>query len=327
MNVYIGTGQSLVLGVTASKITITKNEFDPLESEFSLVTGSTAVPITSQLSGGKIGGLLDVRREVLDPAQNALGRIAVGLANTFNTQHQLGDDLNGNPGGLFFNAVDVSSPKSLPSVNNNPASGNINITIDDVSQLEVSDYRLNYDGTNVTLLRLADLTVVDSFTTADFPRSIASEGITLDVSGAINNGDSFLVRPTHYGAAQIDLAISNPASIAAAGSGNASGDNSNALALAGLQTQNTLAGGTTSFVGAYGDLIADVGVKTHQAAVGGDAQRGLLYQAIDARESVSGVNLDEEAANLIKYQQAYQASARIISVVDTLFQTLMDTVR
>ena len=66
LNVYVGTGQSLVLGGSASQITTTRNEFDPTEVEFSLVTGSTVSPITAQLTGGKIGGLLDVRCNLLD---------------------------------------------------------------------------------------------------------------------------------------------------------------------------------------------------------------------------------------------------------------------
>jgi len=326
LNVYIGTGQSLVLGVTASKIATTRNEFDALDVGFSVITGSTATPITEQLSGGKIGGLLDVKRNLLNTTQDALGRVAIGMANTFNAQHQLGDDLNGNAGGLFFTDVDVSSPKALPSSNNNPASGAIGITIDDVNQLQVSEYRLNYDGSNFTLLRMSDLTVVDTFATADLPRTMASEGFTLNLTGSVASGDQFMVRPVRYAAGNIGLAISDPASFAAAASGNAVGDNSNALALAALQTQKSLGGGTASFLGAYGELVADIGVKTNQARVSGAAQQGLLNQAVDAQQGLSGVNLDEEAANLIKYQQAYQASAKIISVVDSLFQTLINAV-
>ena len=97
--------------------------------------------------------------------------------------------------------------------------------------------------------------------------------------------------------------------------------------LANLQTQLTLNGSTTSYEGAYSQLVVDVGSKTHQADVNKEAQLGLLNQATDAREAKSGVNLDEEAADLIRYQQAYQAAARVISVADILFQTLVDAVK
>jgi flagellar hook-associated protein 1 FlgK len=329
INVYIGTGQALVINNQAYTLAFTNNAYDPTQKEISLVTPGSTVNVTQQLSGGKIGGLLDVREEVIDAGQAALGRIAVALSNTFNTQHQLGDDLNGNPGGLFFNAVDASAPKSLPSSSNNPASGNISVTINNVSELKASDYRLNYDGSSSTfsLMRLSDNTVVDSgFNVGSLPRTIANEGITIDLSGTVAGGDSFLLVPTRYAASQMGLAISDPAEIAAAANGSPVGDNSNALALAALQTQGTMNGGTSSYLDAYSEMVADIGIQTHRAAVNGDAQKALLNQAIESREALSGVNLDEEAANLIKYQQAYQASAQVISVVDNMFQTLFNAV-
>ena len=329
VNVYIGTGQSLVLNNQANTLALTSSTYDPTQKEIALVTPGSSVNITQQINGGKLGGLLDVREQVIDAGQSALGRIAVALSNTFNAQHQLGDDLNGNPGGLFFSAVDTTAPRSLPSAKNDPASGNFTITIDDVSQLKASDYRLTYDGGSATfsLTRLSDNTVVDSgFGVGGLPRTIANEGITIDLSGSVAAGDSFLLAPTRFAASQMSLAITDPAEIAAASSGNAVGDNSNALALAGLQTQSTMDGGTASYLDAYGKMVADIGIQTHRASVNGDAQKALLNQAIDARESVSGVNLDEEAANLLKYQQAYQASAQVISVVNSLFQTLFNAV-
>jgi flagellar hook-associated protein 1 FlgK len=105
---------------------------------------------------------------------------------------------------------------------------------------------------------------------------------------------------------------------------NGSGDNRNALALAGLQTENLLNGGATSYQGAYGSLVADVAVKTSQAESAAKTGQVLLDQSIAARDSVSGVNLDEEAANLIRYQQAYQAAAQVISVADQMFQVLLN---
>ena len=82
-------------------------------------------------------------------------------------------------------------------------------------------------------------------------------------------------------------------------------------------------GGTASYDSVYGQLVVDVGTKTHQADVNSQAQLGLLNQAIDAREAKSGVNLDEEAASLVRFQQAYQAAAQVIATSDKLFQTLL----
>ncbi len=324
-NIFIGSGQALVLGSEAASLRTTRGDFDPSQREIVFTSRTTSIPIGGQLNGGQLGGLMDFRRNVLDPAQDGLGRIAIGMADTFNAQHQLGDDLNGNPGGLFFDAIDTTSPAVFASVNNNAASGTVAVTINDSGQLKASEYRLSYDGANFSLLRLSDNTVVDSgFGTAALPRTVAGEGITLDLSGTVATGDSFLIRPVRYGARDMNVALASGAEFAAAASGNASGDNSNALALAGLQTQKLLGNGTETYQSSYGKVLADVGVKTREAKVNSEAQQALLDNAIEANSAVSGVNLDEEAADLIKYQQAYQAAAQLVKVADTLFQTLLN---
>jgi flagellar hook-associated protein 1 FlgK len=94
--------------------------------------------------------------------------------------------------------------------------------------------------------------------------------------------------------------------------------------MARLQTQNTLAAGTTSYQGAYSQMVSMVGNKTHQIEVTSQAQDTLTKQAALAQQSFSGVNLDEEAANLLRYQQAYQASGKVIQVASVLFQTVLD---
>lgn len=104
---------------------------------------------------------------------------------------------------------------------------------------------------------------------------------------------------------------------------NAVGDNRNALALAALQTDKGMIGGTATYQSTYGQMVSRVGTQAHQASINKDATHTLRTQAEQAVQSVSGVNLDEEAANMIKYQQAYQANAQMISVANQLFQTLL----
>lgn len=103
--------------------------------------------------------------------------------------------------------------------------------------------------------------------------------------------------------------------------------------MAAIQQQNTLLGETNgvketaTIQEAYGLLVSDVGAKTRQANINSEASDGLLQRHQTTLSSVSGVNLDEEAANLIRYQQAYQASAQVIAVASTLFDTLIGAVR
>jgi flagellar hook-associated protein 1 FlgK len=130
---------------------------------------------------------------------------------------------------------------------------------------------------------------------------ITYNGWTVQISGAPAAGDTFTVGPNTNGIA----------------------DNRNALALAGLQTAKTLAGGTTSFQGAYGQLTGTIGNTARQMDVAAQAQSAIAQRAEEAQQSVSGVNLDEEAANLLRYQQAYQAAAKTIQVATTLFDTLL----
>ena len=131
--------------------------------------------------------------------------------------------------------------------------------------------------------------------------TLSFAGISVEISGPANNGDSF--------------------SIARNSSGTV--DGRNALLLGKLQTQNTMSGKTATYQSSYAQLVSDNGNKTRQLKVTGAAQQALLEQATAASQSLSGVNLDEEAANLIKYQQAYQASAKVIDMGSKLFDVLL----
>lgn len=126
------------------------------------------------------------------------------------------------------------------------------------------------------------------------------------LAGLPQNGDTFTFQPTAEGVS----------------------DNRNAVALGALQTARTMltsAAGepTTNFQSAYSQLVTLVGNKAREAQVGEAAQETLLQQASDARDALSGVNLDEEAANLIRYQLAYQASGRVMSIAQRLFDELL----
>jgi len=103
---------------------------------------------------------------------------------------------------------------------------------------------------------------------------------------------------------------------------SAAGDNRNALALQDLQSKD-IVGGSASLSGAYGALVSDVGNRTNIIQVNLDARQGLTDQLRAVQQSESGVNLDEEAANLIRFQQFYQANARVIDTASTIFDTIL----
>jgi flagellar hook-associated protein 1 FlgK len=132
--------------------------------------------------------------------------------------------------------------------------------------------------------------------------NITYNGWTLQISGSPAAGDVFTV---------------------AANSGGVS-DGRNALLLADLQTRSTLAGGTTSYQGAYSQIVSAVGNQTRESEVSAKAQDSLVSEARQAQQALSGVNLDEEAANLLRYQQAYQASGKMLQIASSLFQDILD---
>lgn len=413
VNVFIGNGQAVVAGHQSRDLSVLKNDYDPSIASIGYDLGSSVVNITSQLSGGKLGGFLQYRSELSESMKNSMGLLAAGLSSTFNNQHRNGLDLNGDIGGDFFTDLSTLTPKVLASRSNTSASpANISANIIDIDSLTTSNYTLKRTGSVYTLTRELD-NFVHTFT--GFPSTSETvDGVNYTLnSGSLADGDRFQIKPVNTGAADINVAITDPAKIAAASpirasvgidnSGSATiesynvsdsssytadtytiaivtpttyevrdsssvlvatgaysngadisfngvdisiagkvdtgdlftvvpntngiGDNTNMLSLAGLRLENTLKNGTVTYQGLYGQMVVDVGTKTRQAEVNSMAQEGLLNQAIAAREEKSGVNLDEEAADLIKYQQLYQAAAQIISVADTTFQSLIGILR
>lgn len=134
--------------------------------------------------------------------------------------------------------------------------------------------------------------------------SISANGWTSSITGVPAAGDRFRIESNVGGV----------------------GDNRNALAMAALQTSATVNGSMT-YQGAYSSFVGGAGVTARSAQLNADARGQLLNDAIMERESVSGVNLDEEAVDLTRYQQAYQAMARMVEVSNSLFDSILAAVR
>lgn len=407
-NVYIGNGQSLVVGFSPLQLSVQKNSYDINVNEIAIATGGAGtVQISNMITGGTLGGLLNFRNKVLDPAQDDLGRLAMGFSSTVNAQHALGQDLNGNFG---TNVFQTSSLQVLPA---SGAPAVVSANLSNATALTGDEYTLTYNGGNsYTLVRNSDQQTTAINTGGASPYTTpAVDGFTLTLTAGAAAGDTFLIRPTRVGALNIQSLLTDPRTIAAAapittnvspanaGNGqisvgsvtstanlplpanvtltynlgtndftvtgavpaagpipyvsggtiafnglqfsitgtpsngdqfviknntNGVGDNRNALLMAGLQTQSLLANGSETYADTYGGLVANVGIQTNSAQITEKAQKDLLQQAQESQQAVSGVNLDEEAANLVKFQQLYQAAAQIISTSNTIFQTLLN---
>lgn len=499
--VFFGSGQPLVIEDQVFTLSSAPSTSDPQHQEVSYRIGTTNTLIGSNnISGGRLGGLLAFRDQILNDAQNALGRVALGFAQSFNDQHALGQDLAGNAGGNFFSIpAGVVKPYTT-----NVGAAVVTTTLTNAQYLTTSDYRLTKDtvGANYTLVRLSDNTQTTGITFAQLNSASGFnvDGISIKINAAATAGDSYLIQPTRDIAANIKVAsgidtttiaaaapirtsatlsnlgtgkisagavnspndkvtitfngvgydvldvttgatlatnqapgafsfngfstvisgvgtvgdvftvengaarktaagplstsaISNPTisvsvnpnlkdtvtftynaatgkfavfdvttatalatvppgaatynpatglsvsfngfSVTLTGSPqngdvftvssnvNGTSDNRNALLLNSLQSKSTLGGGTVSFEGAYSQLVSLVGNKTNEIQVTSESQAALVQQTQTAQQSVSGVNLDEEAANLLRYQQAYQAAGKVIEIASTLFDTIL----
>ena len=126
-------------------------------------------------------------------------------------------------------------------------------------------------------------------------------GVSVSFIAAAGDADKFTVAPNTSG----------------------DGDNRNMALMGALQTKNILDGGKATFQGGYAETVGFVGNKTREVQINGLASAALLQQTENAQQSISGVNLDEEAANLLRYQQAYQASGKVMQIASTLFDVLI----
>ncbi|MDO6825113.1 flagellar hook-associated protein FlgK [Marinobacter sp. 1_MG-2023] len=460
VNVSLSNGLSLVVGNNAAQMGTRSSSEDPTRLEFTLSNGGRTLNIDEQISGGKLGGLKRFESEALKPAFDELGRIAIGVAASMNHQHEIGMDLEGDLGGLFFNDVNdlaVQRSRVVANADNQlPNDGQLAVEITDSSKLPAGSWTLQFsgDGRNFELIDEASGEIVNQGRLPDPVQSeITMPGFNIRVEGgSFNAGDKYLIQPSrnaaesmglqvdreedlafaspirattgdqNVGTGQIDqgtmldvrspftgsllpgfqtagdlangpLTISfeaggstgmmyvvkgpeavagDPSSAPVIGSpkeytggninlvfssdpaagddyqgyqfkltgqpaigdtfeinynSNGVSDNRNAELMAALGTANTLNGNSQSFTEGYAGLVEDIGVKTRQSQFDLEAGNTLLEQSSAQRESVSGVNLDEEAGKLIQYQAAYNASAQVISVAQDLFDTLLQTFR
>lgn len=191
VNVFVGTGQLLVASGSTFKLEVGKDQLQPDRFSVYLNSGFSTADISRNLTGGEVGGLLDFRQNILDPALNRLGRIAIAISSTVNDLHRAGLDLNGNVGKEFFNFGSQS-----PQITNNTAAGNLLVEVGDSSALASSGYRLEYhdDGVNPAnydIYKLSDNSVQNFLATA---APFVVDGLTFTPSGALVDGESFVVQ-------------------------------------------------------------------------------------------------------------------------------------
>ncbi len=212
VSVFIGSGQALVVGTASSALGVENGQFGPRQMEITLQSAGGNLTITSSLTGGKLGGLLDFRREMLEPVRNEIGLFAVGLVDSFNATHREGMDLNGQLGGDFFS---IAGPVAFAAAGNG-GGASASVVIEDVGALQPSSYQLSYDGVNYQLIDVATGALVPTTGDGSVATPLRANGLAIVITGAPAAGDQFLVEPLAQAAGTIALSITDPAAVAAA---------------------------------------------------------------------------------------------------------------
>ncbi|MCC5903617.1 MAG: flagellar hook-associated protein FlgK [Halomonas sp.] len=334
-NISLPNGQPLVTGTNSFKLEAVRAENDPqrIVVGYRDGAGNLAELDESSIKGGALGGLMQFRSETLDKTQNQIGQLAVSLAVAFNEQHRQGVDLNGDAGGDFFN---VRAPQVYAYQGNSGAViESAEFDPETIDQLRAADYTVTFAGGNPVVTRNdsgVEIDISDGWDTDS--NTLTFGGVSLTFSNTPADGDRFEVQPVRRAANGMEVSFTDLEKIAAGQPANPDddpadwisagvGDNRNALALQGLQSSN-IVGGTASVSGAYAVMVSDVGNRTNITQVNLDARQGLTDQLRAVQQSESGVNLDEEAANLIRYLQLYQANARVIDTAGNIMDTILN---
>jgi flagellar hook-associated protein 1 len=316
-------GVSLVRGGDAAQLAFVNDEFDRSRGQV-VLRGVNGANASIELVGGSLGGLTDARRQVLDPTRDEVGRIVLALAEVLNQQNAAGDTTTGLPGG---DLLGVQGPRVLAR-ESNLGTAQIAVVATRIGELTGGEYLLERQG-GQWVARDARSGVTLSVTgtgTNDDPLRVGGIDLVFDPT-LVADRDQYLVRPTRDAIDGLQVLAANGNALAAAARGAGPGNNINGLALAEAFSRGELDRGGLSFSDAAIALKTRVGSAAQSAESNGELQRLTANDVSAQRASSFGVSLDEEAAQLIRFQQSYQAAAQIIRVSNELFDTLIGVAR
>lgn len=433
--VIIGSGDTLVSGVTASQLKLIDGDPDIGNKQIALINGNNSKPIKSDTVGGSLGAMLTVRDDVIDKSLDQLGQMAIGFASQMNDLQQQGVDLNGQQGQALFNDINSTEAMSQRALKPFGSSSDISVKIDDINQLKLGDYQLVSEAeegidkkisiSHMVIDQQGNKTQLEANDEGKFVAKVDGLEIIVNEQPSLIAGETetTIIQPLRRGAADISLALTDPRGLAGhrqltaiaaesntgsatiikatavpdnatgryqlqlnaagdqitvtdlknnaevelvdnsysadksatiafktgatssipvmtisanaaandsfeieLGTQNSQGGNGNFLAMQQVQHQKTMADGKSSVIDVFEGLATDVGMLKKNADKLSEVNQLDFDSASERVSNLSGVNLDEEAANLMKFQQSYMASSRIMSVAKETFDTLMRAV-
>ncbi len=326
-------GQLLVGGNHANALTTIPDADNPPFEDVAFVrSDGSAFAITHKIQGGKIGGLLTARDTDVVAFQERLDRLAAVLVNEFNEQHQAGYGLDDSTGLAFFSALTPPAPLA-DDLNAGTAIGT-SVAITPVTGPALQTFQ-NYEvrfsnSTTFDVVNLDTGATVIAGGTYSSGTPFSFDGLDVVLTGTPAANDVFSVGAYKGAAQRFGVAVSDTDHIAVASQPSTAvngpkvpGDNTNGLALVGLHTSRLGVLGNLTVNDYHTITIGDVGSATREAELSLNTVTLEMDQLRGLRESVSGVSLDEELTNLLSFQRSFEASARMITVADELFQTVL----
>jgi flagellar hook-associated protein 1 FlgK len=273
---------------------------------------------------GKLGALIKQRDSFIAGVLSDLDILAATIVQEVNQNHMSGYGLDGSTGNRFFESLE---PRIWQD-NSNIGNAQADLTVYDESLLTLHDYQ-------VTFTSDTEFVIKDQYTGQDVMvhdlavdgPSVYFEGMEFRITGSAQAGDIHYISTIRQ-AAQ-DFAVSSEVSlhyekIAASKTGEA-GDNQVALDITDLQFSRIMSGQTSTFNEYLGKIIGDVGVQKQDAEMNVLHHEDILSNLKTMRETVSGVSVDEEMINLMKFQRAFQAAAKIITIMDEVYDSLLSS--
>jgi len=217
VGVFVGGGQSLVLGSNVNTVKAVPDTFDPSKVMLTMVEGSATRQIPpDSLVGGSLAGLMKFQNEDLTSANNLLGQMATAISGAVNEQQALGLDL-GQPASAGAPIFSVGAPRALAASGNTGAAA-LSVTVSDSSKVQASDYSMSFDGTSYSLTRNVDNTTAGGpYTAAQLTTGVQVDGVTIQLTGgAAASGDRFLLQPVATAAQSMKSVLASTKGIAAA---------------------------------------------------------------------------------------------------------------
>ncbi|MBI4776577.1 MAG: flagellar hook-associated protein FlgK [Deltaproteobacteria bacterium] len=343
-HVFLSGGSPLVSGqhkwdLSADDL-LSESEFHDIK----YMGGSNQDSVMPNISKGKLAAWLTLRDETIPGILEDLDLLAASVVNEVNKLHYSGYGLDGTSGNRFFEIL----PPTIQSDDRNAGHLTLEGSVFDITALTMDDYRIEFiSGTEFRIVneRTGDELKDPTGAPGDYVWTYASgipirfDGMQITIADGTTPpfnpplvpqpGDTYHISGSQGMASKMAVAsevVANTDKIAAGESPDA-GDNSVALRINELQMGNVMNGGTATFETYFGEIVGRVGVIKLEAETNEQHYSSIVEQLEVLKSSVSGVSLDEEMTQIMKFQYAFQASSKLITVTDQLFQTLLDTLR